>query len=153
MARILIADDNVVLTEIWRDSLEGEGHEITLARSGSEALSLLDRYEFDLVLTDMNMPSGGGISVTTAKKDLNAGIPIVVISGDPVILASGLLPKMLRLGATEVAFKPLKPEELIDIVGRCLDRRFDMPVSQRFRKLFEAVGSWKAQSHAGNGCS
>lgn len=152
MARILVADDNVILTEIWRDALEDEGHEVVLARSGSEALSMLNTYDFDLVLTDMNMPSGGGITVTTGHKDRNTNIPIVIISGDPVILSSGLLNKMGRLGATEVAFKPLEIDKLKEIVERCLKQRLETPVSERFRQLIEAVGRWKSQDRAGDTC-
>src|ERR687890_297925 len=54
--RLLIADDDPIALELLKDSLADAGHEITCAEDGQEALDLLEKEEFHVVITDWEMP-------------------------------------------------------------------------------------------------
>ena len=119
MARILVADDDASFRALLRDILEEEGHAVTEARDGEEALLLARREPFALVLTDRRMPVRDGISLL---RELRAGWPtpprVVVLTG------FGTIPEAVeavRLGAADYLTKPLEsPRALVAVVDRLL---------------------------------
>jgi two-component system chemotaxis sensor kinase CheA len=62
--RLLVVDDALTVRELQRSILERAGFEVTLATDGVEALACLTAAEFDLVLTDVEMPRMGGFELT-----------------------------------------------------------------------------------------
>ena len=64
--RILLVEDNVVNQRVASGLLTRRGHHVTVAEDGREALALLDRETFDLVLMDVQMPVMGGLDATAA---------------------------------------------------------------------------------------
>jgi two-component system, cell cycle response regulator CpdR len=94
MARILIAEDEDALRAMCARGLTMDGHEVTTAADGSEALDVLTREEgrFDLLLTDVRMPIMDGIALAlTAARDFPA-LTILLMTGyaDQRERASGL---------------------------------------------------------------
>ena len=87
--RVLVVDDITTNLTVARLLLEAEGHEVTLASSGEEALQLLAKYEFDLLLVDLHMPNMNGLELTQAVRQLDdavkAAIMIVILSADTQI--------------------------------------------------------------------
>ena len=79
--KILVVDDEKHIREILSETLEDEGMETNTCSNGAEALELLEKRRFDLILLDMKMPILDGLSLinTIKRKDLN--IPIIVITG------------------------------------------------------------------------
>jgi YesN/AraC family two-component response regulator len=61
--------------------LEVIGYEVTVAEGGDEALRLMQAGAFDLVLTDLNMPSMDGTALLRAIKSVNPELPVVIITG------------------------------------------------------------------------
>ena len=61
---LLVEEDNVVNQRVAIALLERRGHHVTLARNGLEALNVLERNQFDLVLMDLHMPVMGGLEAT-----------------------------------------------------------------------------------------
>ena len=61
--RILVVDDDAALLEILTTALSGDGHEVVGASDGTEALALLERQPYDLVLSDLRMPHVDGPSL------------------------------------------------------------------------------------------
>ncbi|HUM17771.1 MAG TPA: response regulator [Candidatus Nitrosotalea sp.] len=61
--RILVVDDDAVLREVLTAALSGDGYEVVAACDGSEALALLERQPYDLVLSDLRMPHVDGPSL------------------------------------------------------------------------------------------
>ena len=59
--KILLVEDDMGMREVLRDILEDEGFEITTAENGKVALTQIENYHFDLVLTDLKMPQMDGI--------------------------------------------------------------------------------------------
>ncbi|MBI6853142.1 response regulator [Pseudomonas cichorii] len=74
---LLVAEDNMINQLILRDQLEELGCTVVLARDGVEALSLWNDTDFDIILTDVNMPRMNGYELTEQLRNLGCSAPIV----------------------------------------------------------------------------
>jgi DNA-binding NtrC family response regulator len=79
--RILVVDDQESMRTLLRDMLEVIGHEVVLADGGEQALASLQQSEFDLVLSDLNMPGMDGTALLKAIKSTYTQLPVVIITG------------------------------------------------------------------------
>ena len=106
MARILVVDDDLHIGNLLEEILTREGHEVTRAYSGTEALMLADRVEPDLVLLDLMLP---GLSGEERLPRLS-GVPVIVLSAK-----AGVDSKvdMLLGGAADYMTKPFDTKELL----------------------------------------
>ncbi len=78
---ILVVDDQESMRMLLQDMLEVIGYQVTLAESGEQALSILQESQFDLVLSDLNMPGMDGTALLRMIKSKYAGLPVVIITG------------------------------------------------------------------------
>ena len=83
MARILIAEDEEPLLSLCARGLSSDGHEVSTARDGSEALDVLSREcgRFDLLLTDVRMPIMDGIALALAAARDFPDLTILLMTG------------------------------------------------------------------------
>ena len=119
MAKILIADDDVILTEMLRFRLDGAGHEIVSAADGLEALSKAKSEDPDLILLDSMMPviSGPEVLARLKANPDTAKTPVVMLTtrdGENDIVSA------LREGASEYITKPFIPQELMVRIEKLL---------------------------------
>jgi DNA-binding NtrC family response regulator len=116
--RILVVDDDAVVLASCRRILGAEGHQVTSSSSVREALEILERQEFDLLLVDVIMPEYDGIQLIGKVRQNRATMPILVMSGYPTpeTISSGL-----RMGATHFIAKPFTPQELIAAVNKAAE--------------------------------
>jgi class 3 adenylate cyclase len=120
---ILIVDDNEDNRYTLQLLLESDGHErITSASGGNEAIALLDKEKFNLVLLDMMMPDLNGDEVLKIIKGNpdTRDIPVVVISADS---DTEKVSKCIELGAEDYLPKPFNPTILRARVGAALRRQ------------------------------
>ncbi|WP_437309007.1 response regulator [Sorangium sp. So ce388] len=128
MARILIVEDSPAMRAYVRSTLEDcvlglEGDvDIVEAMNGFDALRLLPRGAFDLVITDINMPDINGLELIrfVRQSDRYRRVGILIISTQA---AERDVQRGLRLGADRFLAKPFTPEALRDAVVACLDGR------------------------------
>jgi two-component system chemotaxis response regulator CheY len=81
MARVLLADDSGTMRTIIRRSLESLGVTGTIeAADGNQAVAAFKPGEFDLVLTDWNMPGKTGIEVTRSIRAVDKQVPIIMVT-------------------------------------------------------------------------
>ncbi len=80
---ILIAEDEVLVRNYVRHTLESEGHDVLTAADGYEALEVSRRYDgvIDLLITDVKMPRMDGIALIQELRKERPGIRILVMSG------------------------------------------------------------------------
>ena len=99
--------------------LERSGHEVTSFVSACEALELLRATDqnFDVVISDYNMPGANGLEVLGEVVSLRPGVSVALISG---YITDAMREEALVLGVTEIIFKPNSPGELADAMGRLL---------------------------------
>jgi adenylate cyclase len=119
---ILIADDNRVNRLLLARGLEQEGHRITFAEHGVEALDLLGRQQFELILLDVLMPELDGYEVLAKLKDDPhlRDIPVIVTSAldeiDSVV-------RCLEMGAEDYLTKPVNPVLLNARIRASLEKK------------------------------
>ena len=118
--RILLADDDPSLRMALTACLNGAGYEITPVASADEAIALLDRHGYDLVVSDMRMPGGGGDAVLAHMQTHHAATPLILMSGDGDISEAVTT---LRRGAEDYLVKPFNLEVFEERVARILIRR------------------------------
>ena len=113
---ILVADDEIAIRELVGEILEGEGHEVTLAEDGEDALEKFKRTWHEIVFSDLRMPKMNGIKLLEAIKEINANTQFVVMTSHASIDNSI---DALKKGAFDYI---LKPFDDLDIVSDAADR-------------------------------
>ena len=111
-ASILVADDEPNIRNTISDILRKYGAKITTAANGAEAIVFVEKQDFNLVLSDINMPDKNGYDVFAAARRKSTSIPVMLMTGfgyDPnhsIVRAS-------QEGLQAVLFKPFKVDQLL----------------------------------------
>jgi len=78
MKRILIVEDEEALCLLYAEELSAEGYEVVTARDAEQALDIVRRERFDLIVTDIRMPGRDGVELITQIMGLRKDVPIVI---------------------------------------------------------------------------
>jgi CheY-like chemotaxis protein len=117
--RILLAEDNEVNQRLAVRMLEKQGHSVTVARNGVEALAELERQPFDLVLMDVQMPEMGGFEATAALRSKESGsgprLPVVAMTAHAM---KGDRERCLAAGMDGYVSKPIEARRLAEEIAR-----------------------------------
>ena len=118
MKKILIVDDEIQILKALVRLFMDSDYDIVTAEGGIEALELLERQEFNLIISDMKMPYMDGYELLSKVKELYPKVVRVILSGysDEKVLFQALQKNIARL----YVFKPWKNEELLQIVTQLL---------------------------------
>lgn len=119
--RVLVAEDNKVLGDVLRFNLERGGFQVTLARNGDAAASLVSNESFDLLITDIEMPGMSGLDLCRLIRidHGNASLPIAICSARGLELDEVEL--RTKYGVAEIIFKPFSVRELVAVANRLLN--------------------------------
>lgn len=124
MAKILIAEDEKMMSEYIASALLAQGHEVYVSPNGEHALETLQNNNgFDLLISDIKMPKMDGrqlIEAVFKQKEL-ADIPIIIMSGYVGIME---INDLLEAGAKAFLPKPIGLKELFEYVDHALKRRY-----------------------------
>jgi len=124
LQRILIVEDSATMRSLLASSLEelDSPTKIVEAESGFEALRHLPREDFDLVVTDINMPDINGLELVSfiKRNEKYADIPLIIVSTEG---SDRDREKGLGLGADAYLVKPFDPEDLRQVVVDLLAAR------------------------------
>lgn len=120
MARVLVVDDDRVVSHLVASLLQAKGHRVMTAFDAIQGMMLAMRQPpFDAVILDINMPGGSGEDTLRKLKmsSRTSMIPVIILSGS--IDAAGQ-ERARSAGAFEVLSKPLQPEQLFDALASAL---------------------------------
>ena len=121
-SHILVVDDDPDLRTLVNKALSQDGHIVSEASSGREALALIDAQAPDLLVLDLLMPKQGGLEVLKVlrSRPATAALPVLVLTAldDEVNTRAGF-----DLGATDYLAKPFSIPQLAARVRACLSRR------------------------------
>ncbi len=118
-AHILVADDEPNIRVTISDVLRKYRAKVDVASNGSEAIALIERNEYDLILSDIRMPDKSGYDVFTAARRRSETVPVILMTGfgyDPnhsIVRAS-------QEGLQAVLFKPFKVKQLLTEIRKAL---------------------------------
>src|SRR6266498_5554319 len=113
--RILVVDDERTLRESCASVLGGEGYDVSVSGRGQEALELLKRRPFDIVLADLYMSQVDGLALLRAALAANPDAIVIVMTGNPSVESSV---EALRQGAWDYLPKPFSATHLQILIGR-----------------------------------
>jgi two-component system chemotaxis response regulator CheY len=122
MKRILIVDDMEPVRLVLREKLEMQGYTCQEAENGMEALESLQTTQFDLVITDNQMPVMTGLELiqSLANKPTEQRPPIILLTGHP---SHHLYSEAQQAGALGVFKKPYEERELFSEISSILELR------------------------------
>ncbi len=119
-ARIIIVDDEVSIVEVLKSLLLNDGFEVKTASGGDEALQILGREHFDLMLTDIRMQSMDGITLLQKARELQSSLCVIMMTAYAAVETAM---KSMKSGAFDYICKPFRLDDLRDVIGRALDAR------------------------------
>ncbi len=120
VAKILAVDDEEIILDSFRKILVLEGYSIDTVESGKEALSLVQKRDYDFVFTDLKMPEMDGVDVCKSVKHLRPDIDVIIITGYASIDTAV---ETMKFGAMDYIQKPFTEDELTSMVKKFQIRR------------------------------
>ena len=118
--KILVIDDELSMRELLEYMLSKEGYAVTCAQNGSEAISLLKKNDFDLLLCDIRLGDMSGLEVLRASKEKNAASVVIMISA---YASTETAVEAMNDGAYDYVPKPFNNDELMETVAKALELR------------------------------
>jgi len=108
--KILIAEDEPIMLKTMALKLMRDGHLVTTAANGRDAILLLTDNDYDLVITDIMMPYTSGLEILSfVKKKAGKKLPVIVLSA---MGQENVVVEAFNLGADDYITKPFSPIEL-----------------------------------------
>ena len=136
-ASILVVDDEPAMRLLLTSVLRDEGHDVTAAASGEEALQLVAKRHYHLIITDLKMPGISGLEVLEAMRRDDPETAVILLTAYGTV--EGAVEAM-RKGAAHYLLKPLvNPDELRLAVRRVLEERRVADEAATLRQATEAV--------------
>jgi len=120
MAKILIIDDRHDIRYSVCEALKAAGHEVAEAGHGGEGMAQCREAVFDLVITDIFMPTMDGVETIRELRRVHPMVKIVAISGGGPSFKRDYLGYAGKLGADRTLAKPFTKRELLSVVDGCL---------------------------------
>ena len=134
--RILVVDDENHVRSMIGAALERHGYDVQLAASGRLAMELLEQNTFDLVLTDIVMQDGNGITLLDRIRGKLPNVPVVMVTA---IHDISVAIDAMRRGAFDYLLKPFEREHLVATVVRALEHRKALQESHNYQQNLEQV--------------
>jgi len=128
MARILVVDDEPKMTSLVCGALEDEGHRVETTTKPKDALGLIDRHSFDVVITDLSMPEISGMKVlehALAKGDCAVVMMTAYGTAETAVEA-------MKKGAADYLIKPFSLDELVLLVNKLAEQQKTASLARHF---------------------
>ena len=121
MARILLLEDDKILSETLCELLESEGYEVSLVMSGNALLDITVNTNFELMLFDVNVPDYNGFELLKMLRESGDKTPCIFLTSLSDIAS---LSKGFEVGADDYIKKPFDFDELLVRIGAVLRKSF-----------------------------
>lgn len=117
---ILLVDDEEALRSVVAERLEDEGFEVSQAASGEAALEQLQRFAFDVIISDLRLPGIDGRRVIDAALERYPGILAIVVTGYATVKDAV---DIIKRGAADFVAKPFQFDELLHVINNAREQR------------------------------
>src|SRR5580658_5627683 len=119
MRRVLVVDDEENIRLVLRTLLKKHGYEVEVAEEGTGALTALDSFDPDVILTDVRMPKMGGLDLLAALREKKHPATVIVMSAYGNV---DLAIEAMKAGAYDYVSKPFKPDEIVLALRKAEER-------------------------------
>jgi len=109
VVRIMVVDDEKIVRESLSVWLRKFGYEVVPVEGGQEALDILDRQEWNILLVDLKMPRVDGIEVLRKAIEIKPGIPVIIFTAYATVETAV---EAMKVGACDYLIKPIDPDML-----------------------------------------
>lgn len=153
VTNILVTDDNAATLKTLSAGLEDMGYRVATAVSGGEALALISKQPFDILITDIKLPDISGLEILETAKELNPETAVIMITGHASIETAV---EAINEGAYAYILKPVAMTELETIINNALreqrllieNRELVESLQQSNKRLEETNRALEQVSHA-----
>ena len=132
MTRILIVDDEETIRLALRKFLRSRGYEVEIAGSGDQALEILGKQSFSLMLCDVRMPGMTGVQVVPHARQRDRDLAIIMLTA---VNDAATATEVLSAGASDYLMKPVELADLQQAVDRALLKRTESMEKHRLDLL------------------
>ena len=135
--KALLIDDDSSTLELMKFQLDAENFEVTTAENGLKGLEFIKEKEFDIILTDLNLPDISGIEMVHRSKEISPDTEIIMVTG------YGSVEKAIeatKAGAFYYVEKPVEFEELLVLIEKAVERK------QQAKEITELRGKLSSRS-------
>jgi len=134
-AHVLVVDDEGAIRYSVSKTLQRIGYEVDESSSGEDALEMMGKREYDVILTDIRMPGLTGVDLLKRIKDIAPDAIVILMTG---YASLGTAVESLRLGAHDYLIKPSSSQDIRQSVSRGVERARNL---RRRRALLDAIRS------------
>ncbi len=135
-AKILVVDDEESIRYTFRSFLSDEGYEVITAENCDDALSKINKTDFDLIFTDIILGDQSGMDLLRKIRKESPECPVIMITGYPNVETAS---KALRLGAFDYIFKPIRQDTLLHTSNIALKYKAIRDENERYRSNLEIL--------------
>lgn len=135
MAKILVVDDEKNLRLVVQKELERLGHDVEVAMNGEEAWEHLENRDFDVMLSDINMPKLDGMALLRRMSENMTDPPEVIMLTGQATVETAI--EAMKLGAYDYLTKPYRIQELTMLVNQAAEKHDLKADNQRMRAQIE----------------
>ncbi|MCU7863414.1 MAG: sigma-54 dependent transcriptional regulator [Candidatus Thiodiazotropha sp. (ex Lucinoma borealis)] len=118
VGRVLIVDDEATAVENLAHVCRKEGHEVSTRMTGLGAIEILEKKQFDVILTDLRMEKVGGMDILRRAKELDPETAVVLITGYATLDSAV---EAMKAGAFHYIAKPFRLDEVRKVVRNALE--------------------------------
>jgi DNA-binding NtrC family response regulator len=145
--RIMVVDDEKIVRESLSMWLERFGYETLAVEGGQEALQLLDRHEWNILLVDLKMPRIDGIEVLHRALQAKPDIPVIVFTAYATVETAV---EAMKAGAHDYLVKPIDPDVLAMKVQKIVEKQRLAAENVSLRKRIETICQFEFEEIIGN---
>ncbi len=134
--RALVIDDDKLALDLLTFYLTSEGFQVDTAENGSNGLELASANEYDIILTDLNLPDISGIEMVRKSKEMSPSTEIIVVTGEYSVEKAL---ESTRVGAFDYIVKPVDPEKLFVGIKNAVELKQQSQINARQAREIEEL--------------
>ena len=127
LPKVLVADDDRLIRMTLETGLTLNGFQVSLARSGREAIVAARAQNFDAVISDIYMPNGDGLEVSRELRAAHPSLPIILMTAQGEL---DVTVQALAVGANDIIAKPFEIAGLVSVLQKHLDANREKTAAQ-----------------------
>lgn len=138
--KALVIDDDLATLDLMRFQLESEKFDVETVANGVKGIALVEEKDFDIILTDLNMPGIDGIEMVKKCKEISPDTEIIMITGDG---SATKAVEATKAGAFYYVEKPVDLEELMVLIEKAIERKQQKAEIKELRGNLTNVSSYE----------